>query len=51
MQTISKQLFSKHFSAAFDTNAAVEEWCFLCGPFQDDISKQLLVGAGCRSVE
>jgi hypothetical protein len=37
--TISGQQLSKHIPAATDTNAAIEEQCFLCGPCQDVISK------------
>jgi hypothetical protein len=36
---ISGQLFSKHIPKATDMNATIEQWCFLCGPYQDVISK------------
>jgi hypothetical protein len=32
--------FSKHVPAAMDMNTTTEELCFLCGPFQDVISKE-----------
>jgi hypothetical protein len=36
---VSGQQLGKQISAATDTNARVEERCFLCGPFRDVISK------------
>jgi hypothetical protein len=35
MQPISGQQLCKHTPAATDTNATLEEWCFLCGWCQE----------------
>jgi hypothetical protein len=37
--TVSGQRLGKHVPEATDTNATIEELCFLCGPFRDVISK------------
>jgi hypothetical protein len=36
---VSGQRLGKHFPAETDTNTAIEERCFLCGPRRDVISK------------
>jgi hypothetical protein len=36
---VSGQRLGKHVPAATDTHAITEEWCFLCGPCRDFISK------------
>jgi hypothetical protein len=38
-RAISGQRLGKHFPAATDTNATIEEWGFLLGPCRDVISK------------
>jgi hypothetical protein len=37
--SIIRQRLGKQVSAATDTNATIEELCFLCGPSRDVISK------------
>jgi hypothetical protein len=37
--TVSRQLLGKHVPAATDTNATIEERCFLCGQCQEVITR------------
>jgi hypothetical protein len=36
---VSEQRLGEYFPAEADTNASIEELCFLCGPCRDVISK------------
>jgi hypothetical protein len=36
---VSGQRLGKHVPMEMDTNATIEEQCFLCGPCQDDITR------------
>jgi hypothetical protein len=38
-RAVSWQRLGKHVPAATDTNATIEQLCFLCGPCRDVISK------------
>jgi hypothetical protein len=38
MQPVSGQQLGKHIPAAMDTDATLEEWCFLCGLCQEVIT-------------
>jgi hypothetical protein len=56
MQPVSKQQLDKYVSAARNTKATIEAWCFLYGQFPDiisrtDATKQLLVRVVSSSVE
>jgi hypothetical protein len=39
-KAVSGQRLGKHIPAATDTNATIEELCFICGPCRDIISKE-----------